>query len=125
MKLTAREEDVMERIWQLGPCSPKEVVATYDEPQPHVNTIATMFQNLERKGFLTHEPKGRGYIYSPAIKQDEYGRSKLGTFVDRYFKRSYLKLVSSLVEDEKITKQELLDFLHNMKNIRKKKCKTE
>ena len=77
-----------------------------------------MLQFLERKGFLTHEPKGRGYIYSPAIPQEDYGRSKLGTFVDRYFKQSYLKLVSTLVEDEKVSEQELLDYLHELKNAK-------
>ena len=114
-KLTTKEEEVMERIWQLGPCTPKDVQATYEEPVPHINTIATMFQFLERKGFLTHEPKGRGYIYSAAINQEDYGKSKLGGFVDRYFKHSYMELVSSLVAEEKVSEQELLDFLKELK----------
>ena len=62
-RLTEKEEEVMEMIWEIGPCAPKDVVAIYDEPKPHVNTIATMFQSLERKGYLSHEAKGRGYIY--------------------------------------------------------------
>ena len=41
-KLTAKEEEVMELMWQLGECAPKDIVAQYSEPQPHVNTIATM-----------------------------------------------------------------------------------
>lgn len=114
-KLTTKEEEVMERIWQLGPCAPKDVQATYSEPVPHINTIATVFQILERKGFLTHEPKGRGYIYSAAVSQEEYGRTKLGGFVDRYFKHSYMELVSSLVSEEKVTEQELLDYLQKLR----------
>ena len=119
-KLTTKEEEVMEKIWQLGPCAPKDVQATYEEPVPHINTIATVFQILERKGFLTHEPKGRGYIYNAVIDQSEYGRSKLGLFVDRYFKQSYIKLVETLVEDEKISEQELLDYLHELRNTKQK-----
>lgn len=117
-KLTTKEEEVMERIWQIGPCAPKDVQATYTDPVPHINTIATVFQILERKGFLTHEPKGRGYIYSAAISQEEYGRTKLGGFVDRYFKHSYMELVSSLVSEEKVTEHELLDYLHQLRNNR-------
>ena len=45
-RLTEKEEEVMEMIWELGPCAPKDVVAIYDEPKPHVNTIVTMFQSL-------------------------------------------------------------------------------
>lgn len=114
-KLTAKEEEVMELMWQLGECAPKDIVAQYPEPQPHVNTIATMVQSLERKGYISHRPQGRGYIYFPVVKQEDYGRTKLGGFVDRYFKHSYIKLVSSLVEEEKLSEQELLDFLKELK----------
>ena len=115
-KLTAKEEEVMEHIWELGPCAPKDVQALYPEPRPHINTIATMFQSLERKKFLTHRSEGRGYIYEPAIKKEDYGRSKLGVFVDHYFKHSYIKLVETLVQDEKVTEQDLLEYLQELRN---------
>lgn len=79
-KLTNKEEEVMGMIWQYGLCSPKEIVAIYPEPKPHVNTIATMFQFLEKKGFLSHEAKSRGYIYTPLISQAEYGKTKFFLF---------------------------------------------
>ena len=113
-RLTAKEEEVMEMIWKIGPCAPKDVVAEYEEPKPHINTIATMFQSLERKGYLIHEAKGRGYIYSAAIAQEDYGRSKFTNFVNRYFDNSYMNVVSALVQEEKISKSELLDFLKKL-----------
>lgn len=114
-KLTRKEEEVLELMWQLGECAPKEIVALYPEPQPHVNTIATMVQSLERKGFVSHRQQGRGYIYFPQVSQEEYGRKKLYGFVDRYFKQSYMNLVSALVEEEKVTEQELIDFLNELR----------
>ena len=114
-KLTRKEEEVMEMIWKMGPCAPKDVVAEYEAPKPHINTIATVFQSLERKHFLTHKPVGRGYIYEPIVNKDDYGRTKLGGFVDRYFKHSYMELVSSLVAEEKVSEQELIDFLNELK----------
>ena len=113
-KLTGKEEEVMEMIWKIGPCAPKDVVAEYEEPKPHINTIATMFQSLERKGYLIHEAKGRGYIYSAAIAQEDYGRSKFTNFVNRYFDNSYMNVVSALVQEEKISKSVLLDFLKKL-----------
>ena len=105
----------MELMWQLGECAPKDIVAKYSEPKPHVNTIATMVQSLERKGYVEHRQPGRGYIYFPVVKQEDYGRTKLGGFVDRYFKHSYMELVSSLVAEEKVSEQELIDILHELK----------
>lgn len=118
-KLTSKEEEVMEMIWELGECAPKDVLAIYPEPKPHINTVATMFQSLERKGYLTHKPQGRGYVYAPAVMQREYGKSKLQTFVNRYFGNSYLNVVSALVQEEKVSEQELMDFLAELKKGKK------
>ena len=115
-RLTEKEEEVMEMIWELGPCSPKDVVARYDEPKPHVNTIATMFQSLEKKGYQCHEAKGRGYIYSAVVDKEKYGRSKMKSFVGRFFGNSYMNVVSAFVEDEKLTEDELLGLLRQLKD---------
>ena len=80
-----------------------------------MNTIATMVQSLERKGYVDHRPQGRGYIYFPLVSQEDYGRTKLGGFVDRYFKHSYMNMVSALVAEEKVSEQELLDFINELK----------
>lgn len=114
-RLTRREEEVMEMIWQLGSCAPKDVRTMFPDPKPHINTVATMFQLLEKKGYLTHRPKGRGYIYTPAVKQESYGRGKFEQFVRRYFGNSYMNVVSALVREEKVSEQELTDFLDNLK----------
>ena len=111
-KLTAKEEEVMEHIWTLGTCAPKDVVALYpDDERPHINSVSNAFQSLEKKGYLTHRQHGRGYIYEPIITQKAYGRAKLSNFVDRYFGGSYLDVVSSFVNEEKLTQQELMEFL--------------
>ena len=114
-RLTEKEEEVMEMIWAIGPCAPKDVVARYDEPKPHVNTIATMFQSLERKGYLSHEAKGRGYIYYAVEDKEKYGRNKMKSFVGRFFGNSYMKVVSAFVEEEKVTEDELIGLLRQLK----------
>lgn len=114
-KLTNKEEEAMEFIWQTGSCAPKDIMVLYPDPKPHINTISGLFQSLEHKGYLTHEPKGRGYIYSPAIEQAAYGKGKLHSFVDRYFGKSYMNVVSTLVQEEKVTQEELLKFLEELK----------
>lgn len=113
-KLTNKEEEVMEYIWKTGPCSPKDIVMMYDDPKPHMNTIATMFQSLERKGYLTHRSQGRGYIYEPIVAQKDYGKSKFQLFIDRYFSNSYMNLVSTLVREEKVSVDELHELIDEL-----------
>lgn len=45
-KLTSKEEEVMELIWQLGQCAPKDVATLYPEPRPSANAIAQIFHPL-------------------------------------------------------------------------------
>ena len=58
-KLTSKEEEVMELIWQLGQCAPKDVATLYPEPRPSANAIAQIFQALEKKEYLAHERMNR------------------------------------------------------------------
>ncbi len=115
IKLTAKEEEVMELIWKKGETTPREVMMMYDEPRPHINTVATMVQFLEQKGYISHYPKGRGYVYFPIVEKKDYAKQKFGSLVDRYFDNSYMNVVSALVTDEKVTREELLDFIENLK----------
>ena len=114
-KLTEKEEEVMELIWKIGPCSPKDVVAKYPEPRPHINTIATMFQFLEKKGYLDHKPVGRGYVYFPIIEKEDYGTKKLDSVIDRFLDNAYMNVVSALVREEKVSEADLLQFLADLK----------
>lgn len=112
---TRKEQEVLEMIYELAPCSPKDVVARYDEPKPHVNTVATSFQALEHKGWLVHEQHGRTYLYSPTVPREEYGSGKLRSFVRRFFKGSFANAVSAFAESEKLSKEEIAEILESLK----------
>lgn len=114
-KLTSKEEEVMELIWQLGQCAPKDVSSLYPEPQPSANAIAQVFQALEKKGFLTHEPKGRGFVYRPIVDKQAYGRGRLSSVINRFFSDSYMSVVSALMQEEKVTEADLLQYLADLK----------
>ncbi len=115
VRLTTKEEEVMEFVWKLKETTPREVMMQYDEPRPHINTVSTVIQILEGKGYVSHYPKGRGYIYFPVVAKEDYARKKFGTLVDHYFDNSYMNVVSALVTEEKVTREELLDFIETLK----------
>ncbi len=56
IRLTQKEEEVMERIWNLGACTPKEVLArTAGERNPHHRTAGSKiltFGNPKPKNFI-------------------------------------------------------------------------
>ena len=105
----------MELIWQIGQCAPKDVSSLYPEPQPSANAIAQVFQALEKKGYLTHEPKGRGFVYRPIVDKQAYGRGRLSSVINRFFSDSYMSVVSALMQEEKVTEADLLQYLADLK----------
>lgn len=47
--LTAKEEEIMGFFWEKGPLFVKEILAFYDDPKPHFNTLSTIVRGLEEK----------------------------------------------------------------------------
>lgn len=56
-KLTKTEEEVMLHIWRLEDCTTKEVLNELDDPKPPYTTLASVINNLKRKGFLNAKQK--------------------------------------------------------------------
>ena len=40
--LTAKEEEIMGFFWEKGPLFVKEMLAFYEDPKPHFNTLSTI-----------------------------------------------------------------------------------
>lgn len=118
IKLSAKEEEVMELIWKLGECTPRDVLHLYPEPQPLLNGIQNVFQLLERKGYLAHRQQGRGYVYWPIAEKRDYGRSKLGALVDRFLDGSAKDLVSFFAREQKLSPEDLRDIINEIEKGR-------
>ena len=114
--LTSKEEEIMGFFWEQGPLFVKQLLAFYEEPKPHFNTLSTMVRALETKGYVGHNSFGSTYQYYPVVSEEEFSRSTLGSVINRYFENSYLGAVSALVEEEKISVRELRELIDRIEN---------
>lgn len=56
----------------------------------------------------SHKPgTGRGYIYYPLVKKEEYSRKQLFGFISRYFDNSFSSLASFFAKESNMTAEEL------------------
>ena len=107
----------MERVWEHGPMQVRELQALYPEPQPHVNTLATLVKILEEKGFLGHKAlTTRCFQYFARISREEYRGGSLANVVNKFFGRSYMSAVSALVKSEKISLDELKELIRKVES---------
>ena len=106
-ELTAKEEEIMNFFWKHGPLFVKDILEFYPEPRPHFNTVSTIVRGLEDKGFVGHKAYGKSYQYYATVDSADMGISSVKSIISRYFKNSYLGLVSTLVKEEDISIDEL------------------
>ncbi len=115
-KLTTKEEEIMTFFWDKGEMFVRELLDNYSDPKPHFNTLSTIVRGLEEKGYLSHKNYGNTYMYFPVVSIDEYKKSALKKVIGKYFENSYLGAVSSLVEEEKISIDDLKKLIEQVEN---------
>ena len=89
----------------------KEMVELYPDPRPHVNTVSTTVRILEDKGYVAHESTGGSHRYFAVARMEDFRERSLADLVRNYFNNSYKSAVSALVEDDKISIDELREII--------------
>ena len=120
-KLTTKEEEVMQILWQARKGFVKDLLLLIPDPKPHYNTVSTIVRNLEEKGYVSHKDYGGSYEYFPVVSKEHYRQTFLGKVIASYFDNSYRNLVSFFAEEEKISAgelQEILELIQQKKHKR-------
>lgn len=117
VELTKAEEQTMQFLWKLGEGTVQEVLASMKEDKrPSRTTVSTVIRLLEEKGLVGHRPTtGRGYIYFPILKKEEYSRHHLKNFINRYFDNSFPALACFFVKENNLSMQELDELLEEIR----------
>lgn len=115
-RLSPKEEAIMDCFWQHGPMFVRELVDRWPDPKPHFNTVSTFVRGLEAKGWLGHEQVGNSYRYFSLVDALDYRDRSLRGLIDRFFGKSYIGFVSSLVQEEKISTEELKELIEKIES---------
>ncbi|WP_207505946.1 BlaI/MecI/CopY family transcriptional regulator [Telluribacter humicola] len=111
-KLTNKEEEVMQVLWQMQQAFVKDMMPHFTDPPLHYNTLSTIIRNLEEKGYVTHRQYGNTYEYYPAVSKEEYqNKYVLNKVVNNYFNSSYKDLVAYFARQEKVSPDELREII--------------
>lgn len=109
--LTKAEEQIMQVLWRIDMASVSDVIKLLPKPKPAYNTVSTIIRILENKEFVSHEQKGRGYLYFPLIDKEKYSQQTAKKLVDNYFEGSFKSMVSFFIEKKEMDINELEEIL--------------
>jgi BlaI family penicillinase repressor len=107
-ELTKAEERIMLIFWNLKKAFVKDVIEEItDTPKPPYNTISSVARILASKGYLKYKAYGKTYEYYPAITKSEYRKIQFKKIISGYFGDSPASLLSFIVKEEKLSKEEI------------------
>lgn len=109
--LTEKEAELMNMLWEKGPLFVRQMVDLYPDPKPHFNTVATTIRILETKGYVGHEVLGNSHRFFAIADKSEFRSKSIGDVIRNFFGNSYKLAISSLIEEEKISVDEVKEIL--------------
>jgi BlaI family penicillinase repressor len=104
--LTGREAQVMDAVWRLGEATADQVRAALPQPL-HDSSVRTILRVLEAKGYLRHEVCGKAYVYAAKVGRAKAQGRALRDLLARFFGGSAEDLVLRLIDEERLTPEQL------------------
>jgi len=106
--LTESERAILEVLWDKGEASVREVTDELAKQKSLAyTTVLTMFNTLSKKGFVTHRPEGRAFIYRAAITREAARQQALDHLLQQFFDGSPNVLAQHLLDEREIDQAEL------------------
>lgn len=104
--LTPLELEIMQVLWQLGPCTVAEVQPKLQAELAYT-TVQTMLNVLLRKKKVKRVQEGRAYRYRPVVSRERATGTALSDLVTRMFGGSSEALLMAMVDTQQISAEEL------------------
>jgi hypothetical protein BACCOPRO_03814 len=114
--LTEKESIIMNMLWDDGPMFVREMLERYPEPRPHFNTVSTLVRILEGKGYVSHEVVGNSHRFFATVDRSAFQKQGIADVIRNYFNNSYKMAISALVEDDKLSIDELKEIIEYIEN---------
>ena len=121
-KLTEVELELMTILWRISEGSVADVIEQLPKNRDLAYTsVSTILRILEQKGILKARKEGRGHIYVPVLKKDEYESHTVRDVVDRVFHGTPVALVKQLLDSVDLSEQEFKELKDLLKKREAKK----
>ncbi len=107
-KLSRREREILEILYQRGKSSAAEVREAMADA-PSYSAVRALLRVLEEKGHVRHQAEQLRYVYLPVVPRNKAKRSEVKRLLDTFFEGSAEQVVAALldVSSTRLTQDEL------------------
>ncbi len=105
--LSRGEREIMELIWDRTEAGVLEISETLNKLRPVArNTVRTLMERMEEKGWLIHRAEGRSYLYSATVPREESLGQRVMDMVDKACGGNPEKLMMALLQYRGLSDEE-------------------
>jgi len=109
---TPAELEILQIIWEHGPCTVREVMNWLSSKRPRAYTSVMSLMNvMADKGMLKQKARGKAFVYSEKVSRDKTQSRMLSDLINRAFDGSASALVTHLLQQTNPDSEEL-DEIH-------------
>jgi BlaI family penicillinase repressor len=102
------EQTVLDWLWRAGTATAEACREALASTHPMKDsTIRTVLRRLEEKGYLTHEVRGRTFVYRPAEPRQNVAARAAQQLIDRFCGGSVEQLLVGMVDNDVLGPKEL------------------
>ncbi len=107
--LSQSQAEIMEVIWEYGEVSASQVRQHLADRKRDVarNTVRTLLERMEEKGWLTHRVDGRTYLYSATHAKEATAGGRVLEVLDELCGGSPEALMTALIDYRGLSSSEL------------------
>lgn len=108
-KLPDAEFDIMKVVWANEPPITTNIIMQQlgNEREWKAQTVISLMSRLVERGFVRTEKNGKERTYFPLISKEDYLRFETGNFMERFHGNSFVSLVATLYDGNKIKNSDL------------------
>jgi len=102
------ETEILRVVWRLGSATVQDVCdALLEERSVTYATVQTLLRRLEKKGYVSHDVKGKAHLFRPAAKREDVIRRTVSDFVGRLFGGDPVPLLMHLADHSKLKGEDI------------------
>lgn len=106
-KISEAEYEIMKVVWKNAPISTNEVVELFEGGNWSPKTVQTLLARLVKKGALGYEKRGRVFVYSPLIDEEEYRREESSSFLKKFYNGALNSMVLNFIDGDKLSPDDI------------------
>jgi BlaI family penicillinase repressor len=102
---------IVQVLWRMRRANAREITETLNREEPIAHsTVQTLLRKLEAKGAVAHDVEDRTFVFYPLVQEESVKQGATRELMDRIFGGSAAGLVAYLLENERVSGEELAEI---------------